>query len=1024
MTSRALVLTLCAALLAVPVFAQEQSGSIQGIVKDASGAVLPGVTVEAKTGTGGGATAVTDGQGMYRFPALAPGVYTLTASLQGFTPAQVENVVVRLGQLLTINHTLSIATLTEAVQVTGESPIIDVKQNATFATVSKDVIDRIPKGRDFTSVIAMSPGSNIENRAGGVSIGGASGSENRFIVDGIDTTNLQNGSSGKTFVTDFLDEVQVKTSGYNAEFPGATGGVVNAVTKSGSNVFHGTAGTYYSNNDSLKGANRPTIRLVPTDTTKAELIKTPLDDIPDWQPVFEVGGPILTDHLWFYGAYSPVRGDTQRTVTFRTPVPGAPATQTFTQENPTDRFIAKGTWQISSSLKASFVAAPTRIHQRGSLPAIEPDGTSTANAATDYTAPGRNDFNDSYSGVADWVLRPNWYLNLSGGYFMTNFETFGVGTEIRHTMEGNISVFPNVPANLVQPSGYTDNPANSRTTRDKLTRTYFNAANTWYLNAKGQHALKAGVRFERVANDRLSGQVQPTITFHWDQTFADSNGVESRGTYGWYEVSNNVLSTGDIHSDNWGFFIQDGWSPTSRLTINAGVRTESEKIPFYTPGQEAEGIKFGFGDKIAPRVGFAYDVTGNGHWKAYGSFGRFFDIMKLELPRGSFGGEQWHIYYWTLDTLDWANVNCQEGTTGCPGRLLEVRTNRFGSNEANNPETIDVTTKYFGAPRNMVQDDIKPTQSQEFTLGLDHELNSKTSVGARYVHNWITRAIEDFGWNEGGTEFYFIGNPGFGEIGQLDFLWGPGKLYQPVNGKTYPQVKPKRDYDAIELSLIRRWANRWSGQAVYTWSRLYGNYPGLASSDEASTTTGQARLSPNVNRLYDGPWLMYDAHGNQVLGRLNTDRPHYLKLQGTYDMPWGTKVGVNWYARSGALFSKGISYQGYGSVWYDGRGSMGRTSVEQATDLYLQQDIKISSQHRFNVNVNIANLFDNDVATAIYTTQYRDSFLLTPVESFFAGFDPVAIAAGNSRIRPDPRFGRQNLFLGRRDIRLGVSFRF
>ena len=208
----------------------------------------------------------------------------------------------------------------------------------------------------------------------------------------------------------------------------------------------------------------------------------------------------------------------------------------------------------------------------------------------------------------------------------------------------------------------------------------------------------------------------------------------------------------------------------------------------------------------------------------------------------------------------------------------------------------------------------------------------------------------------------------FGDIGQLDFLWGPGKLYQPVNGKTYPQVKPKRDYDAIELSLIRRWANRWSGQAVYTYSRLYGNYPGLASSDEASTTTGQARLSPNVNRLYDGPWLMYDAHGNEVLGRLNTDRPHYLKLQGTYDLPWGTKVGVNWYSRSGALFSKGISYQGYGSVWYDGRGSMGRTSVEQATDLYLQQDIKISSQHRFNVNVNIANLFDNDVATSIYTT--------------------------------------------------------
>ncbi len=1025
---RVAALAVTVLLWALPVVAQEQSGSIQGVVRDASGAVLPGATVEAKSAAAGVATTASDAQGTYRFPALAPGVYTITATLQGFNPAKIEDVVVKLGQLLTINHSLTVGAIAETVQVTAESPIIDVKQNATFATVSKEVIDRIPKGRDFTSVIAMSPGSNIENRAGGVSIGGASGSENRFIVDGIDTTNLQNGSSGKTFVTDLLDEVQVKTSGYNAEFPGATGGVVNAVTKSGTNMFRGTAGTYYSNNDSLKGKNRPFIRLVPTDATKAELVTTPLDEIPSWEPVFELGGPVRTDKVWFYAAYAPVRTSTTRTVTFRTPPTTGSATQTFTRDEPTDRVIAKGTWQVSRALKASFVAAPTRARQRGGtatvFPTIEPDGTSTSNANTDYASSGRNDYNDSYSGIADWILRPNWYLNLTGGYFSTNFETLGNGTAIIHTMDGNISVFPNVPPSLIQPNGYSDNKSNSKTTRDKLSRTYFNAANTWYVSGKGQHAIKAGLRFERIANDRLAGQVEPTITFHWNQTYADASGVESRGTYGWYQVSKNVLSTGDIHSDNWGFFIQDSWSPASRLTINAGVRAESEKIPFYTSGQEDNGIKFGFGDKIAPRVGFAYDVKGDGKWKAYGSFGRFFDIMKLELPRGSFGGEQWHQYTWTLDTLDWPNVNCQEGTTGCPGRLLEVTTLRFGSNEADNPETIDVTTKYFGAPRNMVQDDIKPTQTQEFTVGIDHELNARSSVGVRYVHNWVTRAIEDFGWNEGGTEFYFIGNPGFGDIGQLNFLWGPGKLYQPVNGKIYPQVKPKRDYDAVELSFNRRFADRWFGQAVYTWSRLYGNYPGLASSDEASTTTGNARLSPNVNRLYDGPWLMYDTHGNPVLGRLNTDRPHYLKLQGGYDLPWGTRLGVNWYARSGALFSKGISYQGYGSVWYEGRGSLGRTSVEQATDLYLQHDIKLGPRYRVNLNVNIANLFDNDVATALYPTQFRDSFALTPIESFFGGFDPVAVAAGNSRIRPDPRFGRENLFLGRRDIRVGINFRF
>ncbi len=691
-----LVLALCTLLPIPPAFAQEQTGSIQGVVKDSSGGVLPGVTVQAKSpSVVGASTTVTDSEGNYRFPALPPGTYTITATLSGFTAAKVENTVVALGQLLTIPLTLTPAQVTEQVNVVADSPIIDVKQNATFATVGQDLIDRIPKGRDFSSVIAMSPGSNLEARAGGVSIGGASGSENRFIIDGIDTTNLQNGSSGKSVVVDFVQEVQVKTSGYNAEFPGATGGVINAVTKSGSNTFRMDVGTYYTNNESLKGAVRPTLRLVPTDTTKSELIRTPLDDSPEWQPVFEGSGPVVRDKAWFYVGYAPVRTHTTRTVTFRTAPTSGPATQSFTQDTPADRVNATGTWQIANSMRAKFTYGPTWNRSRGSLPGIEPDGTSTSNPNTVYSQPGNNSWNNTFSGMLDSVIRSNWFVNLSGGYFMTDVETIGSGDQIRHSMSGNISVFPGVPADLVQPNGYVDNPPNSRTTRDKLTRAYVNATSAWYLSGMGEHTIKAGVRFERVGNDRLAGQVEPTITFFWDQTFASSTGVESRGPYGYYQVSNNVLSTGDIHSDNWGFFLQDAWSPTPRLTINAGVRIESERVPFYTPGQESTGVEFGFGDKIAPRIGFAWDIKGDGKWKSYASFGRFFDITKLEMPRGSFGGEQWHQYHWTLDTLDWKSINCQEGTTGCPGRLLEVSTLRFGSNEADNPETIDVMTKYL-----------------------------------------------------------------------------------------------------------------------------------------------------------------------------------------------------------------------------------------------------------------------------------------------------------------------------------------
>jgi hypothetical protein len=1050
-------------LLAAPAVAQEQTGSIQGVVKDASGSVLPGATVEARNqATGAVQTTATDTTGIYRFPALPPGRYDLTATLQGFAPAKNQNVVLPLGQLLTIDLSMAVGTVTESVTVTAESPIIDVKQNATFAVVALERIDRIPKGRDFTNVLGAVPGANLEARAGGVSVGGASGSENRFVVDGIDTTNLQNGSSAKTYITDFIEEVQVKTAGYNAEYPGATGGVVNALLKSGSNVFRGSGGFYYRNNGPTGldnknkssfwvGKQRPTLRLDPVNTRVAEYVTTPLDDEPVWEPVFEGGGPVLRDRTWFYAGYAPVRSRSTRTVTWRTPVPGGPTTQTFTQDTPVDRLTVNGTWQISNALRAKFGANPQWSRSRRTLPGIEPNGTSTSNAATDYATPGSNSWNNSYSGRLDWTVRQNLLVDLTGGYFMTDSETLGNGTEIRHIMDGNISVFPNVPADLVQPSGYVDNRSTSKTVTDKLDRLFFNAVGTWFTRFGGEHAIKGGVRFERIGNVRNVGNIQPNITFHWDDEYTDSAGVTSRGPFGYYEVSRGVLGVGNIHSNNWGFFIQDGWSATNRLTINAGVRTESEHIPFYTPGRESEGIKFGFRDKIAPRVGFAYDIMGDGKWKGYGSFGRFFDIMKLEMPRGSLGGEQWHIYTYTLDTLNWKNVNCQEADPTCAGRLLETSTLRFGSNEPENPETAGVMTKYFGAPRNLLQDDMKPMTSQEFTVGVDHQLTRVMSVGVRYQHKWVTHAIEDFGWNEAGTEFYFIGNPGEGYLGRLDFLWGqtnpatgftPAPLYNPANtgGKVYPQVKPVRDYDSVELSLTKRLSNRWSAVAIYQWSRLWGNYPGLASSDEAGG--GNARLSPNVNRLYDGPWMMYDTNGNQMLGRMNTDRPHYFKVQPTYDFPWGTGVGLNWYVRSGALFSKYINYQGYAWVFYEGRGSLGRTPVEQSTDLLVQHDFKLGGKRRLNLNLNISNLFDNDVSISFWDVPFRDAFTRAPLESFFSpGFDPIAVAAASTTIRPDPRFyggvtpartvsdlnngqPMDRIFLSRRAVRFGMRLSF
>jgi len=370
-------------LLALPAVAQEQTGSIQGVVKDSSGAVLPGVTVEARSPSAVGvSSAVTDSNGNYRFPALPPGTYEVSASLQSFVPVKVSDAVVTLGKQLTIDLTLKLAGVSESVTVTGESPLIDVKQNAAFATIQRETIDRIPKGRDFQSILKTAPGAQEEAKSGGIQIDGASGSENRWVIDGIDTTNLQSGVSGKTMLLDFVQEVQVKSSGYNAEFGGATGGVVNVLTKSGSNQFHGQGGTYYQNQN-MMGAIRPQVRFNPQHTSIGETgMITPDDDWTYWSPIADVGGPIMRDKLWFYGSAAYTNNSYARDATFYTDP--SKTNRHFTWYSDSKYFNYNVSTQLSNNLRLKFNASNQRNSNRRTAPGLQPDNALALDASTIY----------------------------------------------------------------------------------------------------------------------------------------------------------------------------------------------------------------------------------------------------------------------------------------------------------------------------------------------------------------------------------------------------------------------------------------------------------------------------------------------------------------------------------------------------------------------------------------------------------------------------------------------------------------
>lgn len=475
MRVRTLSALMVALLMTWPVAAQEQRGTIQGQIKDSSGAALPGVNVTVKgSALPSGASSVSDGEGYYRFPGLPPGRYEVQADLAGFTSGKAVDVEVNLGQIKTIDLALSIGGVAETVQVSAESPLIDIKQNSAGANIAKEFIEKIPKGRDFTSIVTVAPGANFETKAGGISIDGASGAENVYVVDGINTTSIRTGQSAKGLLVDFVEEVQVKSSGYNAEFGGAMGGVINVITKSGSNNFHGDFGSYYSSND-LNGKVRPTLRLNPTNTTIAEYITYPDDDLKRIEPGGTIGGPVLKNKAWFFAGYLPSLQTTKRTALFNS----TGVTETKTREDNTHNFTANVNSQLSDNLRGKFAVNVDNYARQGLL--HNQDGTSNPTALfnIDLKQPGA-----TYSGQADYIVNNKLYLSARAGYFRYDSENTGVPTDVRYIHQRSSVNFPGVPADLQRQQGFLNIPTNSSITRDLYTRTGANFDASYFADVR------------------------------------------------------------------------------------------------------------------------------------------------------------------------------------------------------------------------------------------------------------------------------------------------------------------------------------------------------------------------------------------------------------------------------------------------------------------------------------------------------------------------------------------------------------
>ncbi len=446
-------------------------------------------------------------------------------------------------------------------------------------------------------------------------------------------------------------------------------------------------------------------------------------------------------------------------------------------------------------------------------------------------------------------------------------------------------------------------------------------------------------------------------------------------------------------------------SSGNRLTLNLGVRTEREIIPSFRTDVKAEAFEFGFGKKIAPRLGATFDVLGNGRLKAYGSWGRYFDWVKYELARGSFGGDTWLVNYRSLDTLDVYNLSL----SNMPGRDLwgGARDRRVP-----NFDTIDP--------------DLKPMFQDSTNLGMEYQLTPTTAFGVNYVHNKLTRAIED--------------------VGSLDRHGQRGLLRrQPRRGRRDDDVRDRAD-GAVQHARSRCVSTtRWISRSAVVSRTTGSGAPTSPSAGSMATTPGwrtrmksrhpplECRRPPRSSRPAASlaPALRQGARGTSTsssgirtatstcVGRLATDRPVVAKFYGAYTMPFGTQVGGFVYAGSGTPMSTVVNTLNTIPVLVEGRGDMGRTPFLSRTDLLVSHELRLSGSQKVRLEMNVINLFNQKTATHIFNSLNKgaglaraDSGMDLSHVDLAKGYDyrALVMASPSGANAFDPRYGKADLW--------------
>lgn len=548
-----------------PTVAQEQTGAIQGVVRGPAGVAAPGASVEIH-GPMGSRSALTATDGSFGFQRIAPGVYSLSARLDDGLAVSVADLRVAIGPAVRLEVVLVPPVTTEITVLAGHE-LVGAGTAAATSVLEASALERTPADRDFLSVLAQVRGVAWEPEAAGVSIDGSSGAENRIFVDGVDVTSPQKGTSAKDLPVAFAGEIQVKSAGYAAEYGGSTGGVVNVVTRAGSDDVHVAFGARYESS-SLAGETRPTLT-VDESGREAGYVRYRADDVASSDPSLSASGPILRDRAYYFAGYEERFGATERTVDF------FDGTRGSFDSRRRDKFLAAtatAAWGRGFLFKAAAHASPSEVER--SLPG--PEGRSSSDPA-DY-APGEKRENEAAAVHLDWLPSERWLLSARATRFRTNFRTTEIerGESVKHFTNASPGVFPEAPPEIVRPVGFSTGPHYELWDHDEYRRTAYGIDAAREVEGWGRHTVKLGIQGERIENSVLRDVSATTLEFQW-ATGDVIVGERAHGRYGALAVY-RYQTAGEVETENAAVFLQDTWRPRPNLTLELGLRAEREEV--------------------------------------------------------------------------------------------------------------------------------------------------------------------------------------------------------------------------------------------------------------------------------------------------------------------------------------------------------------------------------------------------------------------------------------------------------------